>query len=193
MSSANSDTRSRILDAAWKLLEERDGKVRMADIAKAAKISRQALYLHFPNRAELLVAITHHLDAVYDVEAMLAPSRSAQTGVERLELFVTAWANYIPQINGVAQALIAMQDTDAEARQAWADRTDALRHGCRAVARAIEADGQLSAAHDAESATDLLMMLVGVQNWAYLVEQCGWPQPRFVETIIATAKQALLA
>ena len=69
MSSEGPDTRTRILNAAWSLLESgRGAGVRMSDIAKEAGISRQALYLHFPNRADLLVATTQHVDAVKDID-----------------------------------------------------------------------------------------------------------------------------
>ncbi|MBL4878008.1 MAG: helix-turn-helix transcriptional regulator, partial [Hyphomonas sp.] len=55
MSSENLETREKIMRATWKLLEESGGSgVRMSDIAKAAGISRQAVYLHFPTRADLL-------------------------------------------------------------------------------------------------------------------------------------------
>ena len=65
MSSDNPETRSRILKAALTLLEASQGKgVRMTDIAKRAGITRQALYLHFSTRAELLIATTHYLDAL---------------------------------------------------------------------------------------------------------------------------------
>ena len=48
MSSENLETREKIMRATWKLLEESGGSgVRMSDIAKAAGISRQAVYLHF--------------------------------------------------------------------------------------------------------------------------------------------------
>ena len=116
MSSNNIETRTRILDAAWKLLETGQGSgVRMSDIAKTAGISRQAVYLHFPTRAELLIATTRHLDAVKDVDARLMASRNAATGLERLEAFIEAWGNYIPEIHGVAKALLAMKDTDEAA------------------------------------------------------------------------------
>jgi AcrR family transcriptional regulator len=76
MSSNNIETRTRILDAAWKLLETGQGSgVRMSDIAKTAGISRQAVYLHFPTRAELLIATTRHLDVVKDVDARLMATR----------------------------------------------------------------------------------------------------------------------
>ena len=130
MSSDNSETRDRILDAAWTLLEERAGSgVRMSDIARQAGISRQAVYLHFPTRAELLVALTRHIDRVKDTDKRLEASRSAAGGLERLDAFIDAWGNYIPEIHGVARALIAMKDTDEAAAAAWDDRMQAVRHG----------------------------------------------------------------
>ena len=65
MSRRSSDTRHRILEATIARLESQGGAgVRMADIAKATGISRQAVYLHFATRAELLIAAARHLDAV---------------------------------------------------------------------------------------------------------------------------------
>jgi hypothetical protein len=54
----------------------------MSDIAEATGISRQAAYLHFASRTELLVAVTPHLDEVLDVDRRLAPSRAAQHSPE---------------------------------------------------------------------------------------------------------------
>ena len=63
MSSEMNPTRERILDSTLQLLESGGGsKVRMSDIARQAGVSRQAVYLHYPSRAELLVAATRHLD-----------------------------------------------------------------------------------------------------------------------------------
>ena len=63
MSSKNMQTRSKILQATLELLEAGEGgEIRMGDIAKRAGISRQALYLHFATRAELLVETTFYLD-----------------------------------------------------------------------------------------------------------------------------------
>ncbi|MBT3990005.1 MAG: helix-turn-helix transcriptional regulator [Rhodospirillaceae bacterium] len=71
-------TRARILDAARKQLEAcKGGEVRMTDIVKTAGISRQAVYLHFPTRAELLIATAQHLDEIENVDARLEPRRTA--------------------------------------------------------------------------------------------------------------------
>ncbi len=192
MSSANFDTRERILNAAWKLLEaDKAASVRMGDIAKEAGISRQALYLHFPTRAELLVATARYLDDVKNVDQRLAASRTASTGVERLNAFIEAWGNYIPEIYGVAKAFLAMKDSDEAAEIAWNDRMQAVREGCEAAVKALKKDGVLSPDYSVKTATDFLWTMLSVRNWEQLTIGCSWSQKRYVETMKHLAEKIL--
>ncbi|HCQ65988.1 MAG TPA: TetR/AcrR family transcriptional regulator [Rhodobacteraceae bacterium] len=193
MSSDNPTTRTRILDATWTLLETGGSKVRMSDIAKAAGISRQAVYLHFPSRAELLVATTRHIDAAKDIDARLAGSRSATSGPERLARFIDAWGTYIPEIHGVGRALMAMQDSDEEARKAWAGRMEALRQGCAAAVAAIVADGALRPELTESRATDTLWMLLSARNWEQLTQEAGWSQADYLAAMQDIARRSLIA
>ncbi len=194
MSREKSETRNRILQSAWKLLEAGSGgDVRMSDIAKEAGISRQALYLHFPNRADLLVATTRHLDEVKNVDARLAASRSASTGAERVDAFIEAWGNYIPEIYGVAKALLAMKDSDQEAKLAWNDRMQAVREGCEAAVKALARDGQLLSQLSIEQATDILWVLLSVHNWEQLTTECHWSQEQYISTMKSVARRALVS
>ncbi|UCH72880.1 MAG: TetR/AcrR family transcriptional regulator [Rhodospirillales bacterium] len=193
MSSERRETRTRILNAAWNLLEAGHGHgVRMSDIAKAAGISRQAVYLNFPTRAELLIATTRHLDAVKNVDARLAASRNAASGRQRLEAFIEAWGNYIPEIHGVARALVAMMETDEAAKAAWVDRMAAVREGCLAAVAALKKDGALSPDHNVSEATDILWSLLSVQTWEQLRLECGWSQRRYVRTLKQLASRVLI-
>lgn len=193
MSSENIKTRTRILDAAWKQLEAGEGgEVRMTDIAKTAGISRQAVYLHFPTRAELLIATTRHLDEIKNVDARLEPSRTAATGLERLDAFIDAWGNYIPEIHGVAKALLAMQDTDEAAKIAWADRMAAVRDGCQAAVKALKNDGVLSPDYSVKEATDILWSILSLQTWEQLTRQCRWSQSRYINTMKKLARKGLV-
>lgn len=192
MSRKSSDTRARILDFTCNLLESGDKKILMSDIAKASGISRQALYMHFPTRAELLVAATRHIDSVKNVDARLAASRAATSGRERLVAFIRAWGGYIPEIYGMSVALRAMRASDSEAAGAWDDRMQAVRHGCAAAVQALAADRTLRPDLDEETATDLLWTLLSVENWEHLVRDCGWSQDDYESQIERLAETALL-
>ena len=194
MSSEKIDTRTKILNAAWALLEAGEpSAVRMSDVAKRAGLSRQAVYAHFPSRAELLIAVTRHIDAVKDVDAMLAASRAAENGVARLSAYVEAWGGYMPEVYGVAKALIAMRETDEAAREAWADRLAAIRHGCAAAVEALERDGALSPRWTEEEATDLLCTLLSIRNWEEFTKDCGWSQQEYVERMKSITARILLS
>lgn len=194
MSSEQSDTRHRILTSARDLLENgTPTDMRMADVAKAAGISRQALYLHFPNRADLLIATVRYLDELNDVDKGLAASRAATTGIERLELFIDAWGNYIPKIYGNARALMAMKDSDDAAAATWEDRQQAIRHGCEAVVKALKKDGTLHPEQSTKQAIDILWMLLSIQNWEQLTKASNWPQKRYVVEIKKMARRLLVA
>lgn len=193
MSSNKIPTRDRILKAALRLLESGNGNaVRMSDIAKASKISRQALYLHFPTRAELLVATTRYLDELNDIEGQLIESRSAPNGVARLAAWVDVWGNYIPEIYGVAKALWAMQDSDPEAKAAWAGRMEAVRQGCIAAVQALKADGKLTTKLTQEEAVSFLWMLLSVRNWEQLRLECEWSQERYLAVMKDMAATTLI-
>ena len=102
MSSGESETRKRIVETAWRLLVDQRGKAaRMSDIAAAAGVSRQAVYLHFGSRSELLIAATRHGDAVLGLEGGWSRTarrraawrpwrRSSPSGVSTFRRF-TAW------------------------------------------------------------------------------------------------------
>ena len=193
MSRERNPTRDRILKSAIALLEAGEASaVRMSDIAKASKISRQAVYLHFPNRAELLIAAARYLDEINDVEAKLIASRSAPTGRGRLAEWITAWGNYIPTVYGMSKALLAMKETDAEARAAWDDRMGAVRDGCRAVARDLSRDGELAAHLTVDDATDLLFIMVSVRSWEQCCVEFGWTQDRYIAVLQEACLRALV-
>lgn len=160
----------------------------MADIAKRAGITRQALYLHFPTRAELLIAVTFHVDEIHDSDARLARSRSARTGEERLEAFIDAWSWYLPRLFRVAKALMTMGETDEAAAGAWSQRMSDMREGCQAAIDALKRDGKLSDERTAKQSTDLLWTMLSVPNWEYLTVHCGWSQKAYRAMLQETAR-----
>lgn len=192
MSRYQTSTRHRILSATLQLLEE-GAKTRMSDIARAAGISRQALYLHFETRADLLVETTRYLDELNDSDAMLAESRAAETGIARLDAYIDAWGGYIPKVYRVAKPIMQMADTDDAAKLAWDERMGAMRDGCAAAVNALARDGRLRSEFDTDTATDILWALLSVPTWAALTQDCGWPQEDYIVRQKMMAKRLLAA
>ena len=190
MSSENPQTRERILQATVDLLEAGGGRgVRMSDIAKQAGITRQALYLHFKTRAELLIAATFFVDALRMGQDRLTPSRTAKTGVERLDAFIEAWAGYLPEIYAMGRALIAMSDTDEAAAQAWNQRMRDMREGCEAAIAALKRDKDLAPGWTVDSATDFLWTLLALRNWEQLTKECGWSERAYADAMRRSARR----
>jgi len=193
MSSAENSTRHKILQAAWELLEAGDpGKARLGDIAKRAGVSRQALYLHFANRADLLTQTARFIDEQKGVDARLEASRNASTGRERLREYCRFWAGYLPEIHGVASAFMAMEYNDEDARTAWADRMEGLRHGCQAAISALQRDGDLRSDISEADCCDILWTMMSVPNWQRFTASCGWSQERYARWLIDSAEKLLL-
>ncbi len=175
MSSKTSTTRNRILTTTWQLMEKNHGLgIRMSDIAKEVGISRQALYLHFKSRTDLVIATVLFVDDVKGVGERLEKAQTADSGVQLLENIVEFWGNYIPDIYGIARALLMTRETDTASALAWDDRMKAVRGVCERVIRALERDEALSKEWTRKEATDMLSTMLSIQNWEQLTVTCGW-------------------
>lgn len=184
MSIESQPTRERILDASLMLLTTgAQAGIRMQDVAKAAGISRQALYLHFRTRTELLIETTLHIDQIKGRDARLASVRAATNGVDRLRLWVRAWTGYIPEIHGLAGALMSQADHDPEAAAAWSARMEDMHEGCRAAVDMLARDGTLRPDLDPGQASDILWMLLSIRNWEALCQIRGWSQADYADRI----------
>ncbi len=193
MSREGNETRTRILEASVRTLEKSGGHgVRMGDIAKGSGISRQAVYLHFASRTELLVATTQFLDKKLDIDTRLAASRVATSGLERLDLYIECWGNYIPEIYSVAKALMLAQSSDDAAAAAWSDRMRAMRDGCRAAVAALHKDKNLAPGWTRRDASDALWAMLLVPNWEALTIDCGWSSKKYIRCMKIQAKRAFV-
>ena len=141
MSNAD-ETRVRILETAWKLARERGlGAVTVAEIAAAAGVSRQLIYVHFSNRPGLLVAMARHQDVRSGFRARAYATRELEP-VAALEALMRAWQGYLPEILPVLNELEAGLLTGGEVAVAWRDRMGELREAFRFAIDRIAAAGR---------------------------------------------------
>lgn len=192
--SSGRGTRDAILEAARARIE-RDGAgaVRLADVARDAGVSRQAVYLHFGSRAGLLVALVSHLDAQAGVaEAAQRWRAEGLTATARLDAFLAWWSGYVPRIRGVANALLAERAADAAADAAWRDRMRVLQRATRYVVDQLAKEDALAPIWEPADAADWLWALVSVQLRETLAER-GWSNRRYAGALREVVHRALLA
>ena len=177
-------TRRRILDATLRLVVRRGGAdVRMADVARVARVSRQALYLHFADRAELFTAVVRHGDERRGLTAAIRRVTGAASAVDAIRQMVALQAEFNPDIWPVARALEAVRRQDEAAERSWQDRLENRLQGCRGIVARLVQEGTLGKGVDQAVAADLLWTLTSLRTWEDLVLQRGWTAARYEEQI----------
>lgn len=177
---SSSDSRDRILDAALRLIRARgDAGVTMAQIAKAARLSRQAVYLHFADRATLMIAVARRVHESLGIPADLQRVMNAPTGIQMIEEMVSLQTRRNPEVWAVARAVDAVRRTDAAAARAWQDRLQSRLAGCRAVVSRLEAEGSLRPGLAPSIAADLLWTMMSLRMWEDLVLEREWSPEQY--------------
>jgi AcrR family transcriptional regulator len=193
MSSKQPDTRKKILEATWRLMEEHRGQgVRMGDIAKAAGVSRQAVYIHFGSRTELIIATSNYVDDAKGLNERLKYLQTASTGSELLEASVEVWGNYIPEIYGLAKALMSTRETDEATAAAWNQNMSCLRDLCQEITEALDREGVLASGWSSQEAVEMLCTQLSIHNWEQLTIECGWSTPQYIERMKTLLKQTFV-
>ncbi len=173
-------TRQRILDAALRLITKRGGAdVKLADVARAAQVSRQALYLHFADRAALFLALVRHADERRGLAAAVQRIADAPTGVASLREAVAMQARMNPKIWPLARIFESVRRLDAAAERSWQDRLENRLQGCRRLVARLAREGALRQGLKPAVAADLLWTLTSLRMWEDLVLQRGWSAEQY--------------
>lgn len=180
VSSGREETRIQILNAARALLEgPRGASVGLEEVAKAAGVSRQSVYLYFGSRAGLLLDLVQHIDDTEGLEELAASVWQASTGAEALDALATLVAVYSPRIYGAARAVLAARSTDEAVAAAWDDRTALRRENSRLLVKRLSEEGSLADRWDVDSAADALSSLTSIHLWESLVVECEWTDTQY--------------
>jgi AcrR family transcriptional regulator len=186
-------TRAAALDAAWELLEERGPEhVTMGEVATRAGITRRGLYLHFPSRSELLVALHTRIDERLDLDASVQPVFDAPDAVTALDEFVAHLARFHPKIRLIDAALQRAAEDDPDIAH-LAQRGVAIWHdGCRAVAQRLADEGHLAAPWTVDTAADLMWTFMFPDPLGRLTVDRGWSNDRYRELLTVVFRRTLV-
>jgi AcrR family transcriptional regulator len=188
-----SSNRIRILDAARDLVAQRGAGISMADVARAAGVSRQAVYLHFHSRASLFVAVVRHMDEQDGIRVRCEAALAHHDPVQALEGFLREWLRYAEKIHVVASALLASRHDDPDAMSAWNNRMEELRAGFRHATGRLADAGRLRAGLERASAADLAWALTSIPVWEQLTIDCGRPADEARRRLIEAVAGAVIS
>src|SRR5262245_32079679 len=178
---SSGDSRVRVLDAALTLIRKRGhATVTMAQLAKAARLSRQAVYLHFADRAELMAALARHVHESLGLPAAIQRMMTdTPTGIGLIEADVSMQARFNPAVWAVARAVDAVRRTDAAAARAWQDRLKSRLDRCRVIVSRLKTVGSLRPELDPSIAADLLWTMTSLRMWEDLVLEREWSPEQY--------------
>jgi AcrR family transcriptional regulator len=160
-------------------------------VARAAGVSRQAVYLHFHSKTGLLLAMVEH---VFETEAptdLLGQWARASTGLEALDAAINFHAVYEPRVYAFARVLHAAHREEPAAAAAWRNRMKARRANYTKVAEWLARDGMLQPTWSVKDAADLLWALTSVHMFEYLVIERHWSIQRYKRRLRTVAYRAL--
>jgi AcrR family transcriptional regulator len=188
------NSRTRILDAGLRLIAKRGAAgVTMAEIAKAARVSRQAVYLNFADRGDLLVALVRYVDEKRGLAREIQKIADTPTGVEAMREMVSLQARMNPGVWAIARAMDAVRRSDEAVERSWQDRLKSRLDGCRALISRLVREGLLHPALEPNAAADILWSITSLRTWEDLVLQRGWTAAQYEARIYQLLLSTLTA
>lgn len=185
-------TRRRILDAAWELIEADGAAIRLADAAERAGVSRQAVYLHFGDRSGLLLALVDHIDERLGRDKLREYVHGAARGVESLRRWIETMSWYTAKIDRVTQVLEIGQDQDAALAAAWRDRMNGRRAHVRRITERVAAEEALADGWTVDSAVDAIYAVTMPGPWRELTRELGWTPEEYADRLWRLIKGGML-
>jgi AcrR family transcriptional regulator len=191
--SKDASTKVRILQAAAELLSASPGaSIAIGQIAERAGISRQALYLHFADRAKLFIELTRWVDQRYRTPPRQERVDRAASALLALEESVRLQAFLKPRLRGIANALDALRRSDDAAAAAWNERESMRLERCRAVVDRLVGERRLAGHLDAGTAASLMWAVTSQRMWEDLVVDQHFTAREYVTHITHLLTAALV-
>jgi AcrR family transcriptional regulator len=180
VSSRASKTQAAILDAARALFEVHGYfAVGLEAVASKAGISRQAIYLHFDSKADLLRALHERVNA-QDVAPAFEKVWAAQTAEGALDAWIDAVAEAVPRFIGIANALNCARRSDPDVEATWHVPAERQYANCLRLAERLKREKRLQPRMTVADAADIIWAQTSIWAFEGLVVDRAWPVARWV-------------
>ena len=196
-----SNTRTSIIEAAWRLFTEQGYAATSIDeIAAAAGVSRATVFTAVGGKPVLLKA-AFDVSIVGDDAPVSLPERPSSLAIRAEKdpgVYLDRYAGLATEIGGrvapIAEAVRGAAGADADARELWATHLAQRRQGAaNVVADLLSKRARLRPDLDAASAADVVWVLNDPGLYHHLVLKRGWAPEKFRRWLAETLRSQLLA
>ena len=180
-SDGRSQTRIRILEAARAMFEERGYYgAGLEAVAKRAGVSRQAIYLHFPSKAELLTALHLHIFATDVVPAIERhPITDAMNALDALDATIAVDVEVASKVWRIHDSLAMARWQYPEVEETLRPREEERYGELLDLGRRLKREGALPPNIRIGTFADMLWGLLNIGTYRNLVIERGWSLDRY--------------
>lgn len=187
-------TRETLLAAARSILEaEGFDALTMAAVADHAGVTRRAVYLHFPSRAELVAALFDHVASTEGLHHSLAQVWAAPDAASALDEWARHLARYHVRLLAVDRAISRFEAADPDAAAHRSRVSVEKLSGCRRLAQRVQDEGVLAEPWTVESAADVIFALSTSDVVGGLVVDRRWSPDRLARHLGLLLRSTFLA
>jgi AcrR family transcriptional regulator len=186
-------TRERILAVAWKIIEDKgEAAATIKAVAKLAQLSRQAVYLHFKDRSELLSSLSDYVDEKIGLSGWMAAVEALEDGEAMLWRIAETRIKRSKTIAALVRSVEADRYRDEAAAAAWTRRHEMnVTWMEKTVVRRLSEEGRVHKSWIAKDAATLLVNLFSFRAWDDLTHASGWSAERYMEITTCAALSVL--
>ena len=184
------ETRTQILEAARAMFEELGYYgAGLEAVAKRAGVSRQAIYLHFSSKAELLTALHMHIYATDVVTALERhPIQDANTALDELDATIAAEVEVAAAVWRIHEAFAMARRQHPEVEQTLRPREEERYGELLALGRRLKREGALPPKTRAGTFADMLWGLISVGTYRSLVIERDWSLDQYRRWVRTTIR-----
>lgn len=189
-SNGRSETRTQILEAARGMFEEHGYYgAGLGAVAKQAGVSRQAIYLHFPSKAELLTDLHLHIFAT-DVVPVIErhPITDEMTGLDALDATIAIDVEVASKVWRIHEALTTARRQHPEVEETLHPREEERYGELLVLGRRLKREGTLPRKIGAGLFADMLWGLGGIGTYRSLVIERGWSLDQYRRWVCDTVR-----
>jgi len=188
-------TRDRILKAAWEIIVAKgDDALTMGSVAQASGLSRQALYLHFKDRADLLVELVVYGDQQSGRADWRHEIELVEGGVARLRALVTNYQERASRLSAVIRPVESARYRDVAAATAHSRRIrDSRVWADRFIVQILREEGRIHESWTSAEAVAIILNFINFRAWDDFTSDYRWSRQRFIDVATSAILGSLAA